>query len=1121
MAPRITNYLRLKLPDLSDPAMIDVLNENFEVLDSVVGEGTAPTPLDLPSEPLALSAAPGNGRVTLTWDAPTAVGDGVLDYEVHRSVGTGAFALLQTGVLTTDFQDTTTGNAVLYTYRVRARNADGVGPWSQSAAATPVAPAQAPDVPRNLAASVAGPNVTLAWSPPVGVQADSYNVRRGTASGTYAEIATGIQATSYTDAGLAPGTYLYVVVGVNGVGTGGNSQEAVATVVSTEILSFDAEVAADTPYLYAKLDEDSGTSFADSSGNGRTGTLAGTGATLNVAGPLANGDTGALEVTGAARVTFGDVADFAGTAAFSVELVFKPTAVPNYSRLVSKEAYDSGPMPNLNNGWGLQLKPDYTAQFVRYLASAGDYAEGGTATPNVFNHLVGTYDGTTMKLYLAGVQVASVASALSITNHAQVLSLLAANTSAGVPFNWATGVASRFAVYSSALSAARVLAHYQAISGGGGGTTAPPPAAPAAPTGLSATAGDGQATLSWSAATDATSYAVRWGTASGVYTNEIQGLTNTSHIVTGLTNGTPYFFVVEGENAVGRGPASSQVGATPAAAGTPTLTLQAQINATPTSGTCAIQPGVYDAEDFGTASGQPVVINRAMTVTGGSNVQIYGSDVWTSWTGTGPWTSTLTVPAMAFNQGSNAVTTLPGAAWPEQVFVEDSTATDGWRELFQVDSSATTLAAGQFKIVNRSTDRRVQIGENPAGKRVRVTVKTMVFDVQASDVTIRGLSGPTSASPSAPRDGMKIRHAGPDYQRGMVNCRGSHARFTLKWVDAGYSSGPAVAMYHTVAGGNADFNLQGCYLHESAMGLDAGGLWNNSASGVPAWGFVIEDNEIAWCNRVGGSGGWHYAGIKITLWGGKAGYAAVMRRNHIHHTQVGAPGVWLDTYTPGWTIGGATEADANLLHHNEGYGFRNEINDALDQGSDAMTVRWNKTWNNRKAGIYVDVVKDITVRDNVSAWDGVAWDGTQNGINNATGIDVHWFTGRGDMAVVDNAGPLNNVVQDNKVVQTTGKFLVTWRQDGAASMADASNYGSGNQFAVTNASGAGTGGAIQAENSQPRFQVPSYTNQTTLAAYKATKYGGLGHTDDSYFSTIGDVQSFLTARGIPTTPNTT
>lgn len=101
----------------------------------------------------------------------------------------------------------------------------------------------------------------------------------------------------------------------------------------------------------------------------------------------------------------------------------------------------------------------------------------------------------------------------------------------------------------------------QASATTGALTTVPP----ASPTGVSATAGDAQVAISWTAVTGATSYNIYRGTATGVtITNgtKVTGATSGTAI-TGLTNGTPYYFVVTAVNAGGESAVSSEVNATP------------------------------------------------------------------------------------------------------------------------------------------------------------------------------------------------------------------------------------------------------------------------------------------------------------------------------------------------------------------------------------------------------------------------------------------------------------------------------------------------------------------------------------------------------------------------------
>src|SRR4029077_341300 len=94
--------------------------------------------------------------------------------------------------------------------------------------------------------------------------------------------------------------------------------------------------------------------------------------------------------------------------------------------------------------------------------------------------------------------------------------------------------------------------------GGGGGT------APGVPTGLTATAGDTQVSLSWTAVSGATSYHVKRSTTSGSGYAQVSAPTGTSFTDTGLTNGTTYFYVVTAVNTYGESSNSSEANSKPA-----------------------------------------------------------------------------------------------------------------------------------------------------------------------------------------------------------------------------------------------------------------------------------------------------------------------------------------------------------------------------------------------------------------------------------------------------------------------------------------------------------------------------------------------------------------------------
>jgi hypothetical protein len=86
---------------------------------------------------------------------------------------------------------------------------------------------------------------------------------------------------------------------------------------------------------------------------------------------------------------------------------------------------------------------------------------------------------------------------------------------------------------------------------------------PAAPTNVTATPGNGQVTLSWSASSGASSYNVKRSTTNGGPYTTIASPTTTGYTNTGLTNGTTYYYVVSAVNTSGESANSSQVSATP------------------------------------------------------------------------------------------------------------------------------------------------------------------------------------------------------------------------------------------------------------------------------------------------------------------------------------------------------------------------------------------------------------------------------------------------------------------------------------------------------------------------------------------------------------------------------
>ncbi len=97
------------------------------------------------------------------------------------------------------------------------------------------------------------------------------------------------------------------------------------------------------------------------------------------------------------------------------------------------------------------------------------------------------------------------------------------------------------------------------------------PVAPLPPTNVKATAGDGQVVLSWNAATGATQYTVKQSTVAGGPYTAVETVTGTTATISGLTNGTTYYFVVSASNTVGQSANSAAVSAVPTEAEQPAI----------------------------------------------------------------------------------------------------------------------------------------------------------------------------------------------------------------------------------------------------------------------------------------------------------------------------------------------------------------------------------------------------------------------------------------------------------------------------------------------------------------------------------------------------------------------
>ena len=147
----------------------------------------------------------------------------------------------------------------------------------------------------------------------------------------------------------------------------------------------------------------------------------------------------------------------------------------------------------------------------------------------------------------------------------------------------------------------RICATDNAGNTSSGATTSgtPQSSAPSAPTGVTATAGSSQVSISWSSVSGATSYNIYWSTTSGVtkttgtkltgvtspYTHTGREKIQRYFVTFTLTNGTTYYYVITAVNSYGESSESSQVSGTPQPSTTTVTDIDGNVYNTVTIGT--------------------------------------------------------------------------------------------------------------------------------------------------------------------------------------------------------------------------------------------------------------------------------------------------------------------------------------------------------------------------------------------------------------------------------------------------------------------------------------------------------------------------------------------------------
>jgi len=345
-------------------------------------------------------------QISLGWTAATD-NVGVTGYRVERCQGVACTTFAEIGSsASTTYADAGLLAGTPYRYQVRAADAAGnLGPYSSGADATtaPESDAQPPTAPGTLmATAVSGTRIDLAWGAAQDdVAVTGYRVERcqGAQCTDFVKIATPTAA-AFSDTGLTTSTsYRYVVRATDGAGNlGPYSNVAGATTLGN------------VPELVAaySFEEGTGSTVADSSGHGNTGTIEN--AVWTTAGKYGK----ALVFNGtSARITVPDSPSLRLTGGMTLEAWVNPSTVSATWTDVIYKGTDSYFLEATSVDGGVP-------------GAGGTFGEVHGTAPlplNTWTHLTVTYDGVTLRLYANGVQVSSALAPGSVVASASPLQI--------------------------------------------------------------------------------------------------------------------------------------------------------------------------------------------------------------------------------------------------------------------------------------------------------------------------------------------------------------------------------------------------------------------------------------------------------------------------------------------------------------------------------------------------------------------------------------------------------------------------------------------------------------------------------------------------------------------------
>lgn len=174
-------------------------------------------------------------------------------------------------------------------------------------------------------------------------------------------------------------------------------------------------------------------------------------------GALADGNS-AMGFDGMdSAIDLGKVAQFPGKAPFSVEVWVLPRVrSATYYEIASRWKRPEDP-----EGWNLYYSNE-SIQFTREaIGMVSDVVRSGTFELDIYHHIVATYDGTHVALYLDGHLDAMESASVALTD-VTLPSLEIGGANGDSTTATMYGLIDEVAIYDRALDAARIAAHYAA-----------------------------------------------------------------------------------------------------------------------------------------------------------------------------------------------------------------------------------------------------------------------------------------------------------------------------------------------------------------------------------------------------------------------------------------------------------------------------------------------------------------------------------------------------------------------------------------------------------------------------------------------------------------------------------